>query len=196
MIAQISGTVLALESDHAVLEAAGVGYAVHAPRSTLQALQTGRPAVLFTVFQFREDEVKLFGFATRAERNLFQTLRSVKGIGAKTALDLLSTLPVERFCQAVLTNNLGLLCSAPGVGRKTAERLVFELRDKVKSQLAGAAPLPAAAGAPAPGDDVLAAMMYFGYSPVAASAAVAAARRALGDHADTENLIREALKHV
>ncbi len=187
---------MGLESDHAVIETAGVGYAVYAPRSTLESLRLNAGAVLYTVFQFREDDVKLFGFATRGERNLFQTLRSVKGIGAKTALDLLSTLPPERFCQAVLSGNLTLLCTTPGVGKKTAERLVFELRDKVKSEMA-ASSLPAAtAGTPRTGDDALAGMMYLGYPPAIAAAAVVAARRGIGDHADTESLIREALKHV
>ncbi|MBE7561171.1 Holliday junction branch migration protein RuvA [bacterium] len=194
MIAQIRGTVLGLDSDHAVLEAAGVGYAVYAPRSVLASLRVGQEAVLYTVYQFREDDVKLFGFASRAERNLFQTLRLVKGIGGKTALDLLSTLPAERICHAVATGNLALLCTAPGVGKKTAERIVFELRDKVKGEAGVAA--PTAAGAGALGDDAVAGMMYFGYPPAVAAAAVAAARRSLGPAADTESLIREALKHV
>ena len=192
MIALLRGTVAAVMDDHVVLDCTGVGYAVHAPRSVLSRLTEGSEATLYTVLQMQNEELKLFGFASAGERNLFTTLRSVRGIGGKTALDILGTLPVERFCQAVSTGNLALICTAPGVGKKTAERLVFELRDKVAS-MPGA---PAAMPAGAPGDDAVAGMMYLGYAPGAAAVAVEVARRALGTTVDTESLIREALKHV
>jgi holliday junction DNA helicase RuvA len=194
VIAQLRGKVINLEEGCAIIETGGVGFAVFVPLSGLRKMKVGEEALLFTELQFREDDVRLFGFLTRGERNLFRTLRSVKGVGVKTALDILSTLPVERFCQAVVNGDLALIATAPGVGKKTAERLVFELRDKVDASLSAAAPFSAAGVSPQ--DDAIAGMIYLGYQPQAASIAVARARSALDTQADTETVIREALKHV
>lgn len=131
MISSVRGEVLAVGLDHAVVEVGGVGLAVQATPSTLSRLRRGQPARLDTALVVREDSLTLFGFADAAERELFGLLQTVSGVGPRLALATLAVLDPDALSQALADGNLTTLMSVPGIGRKGAERLVVELRDKV-----------------------------------------------------------------
>jgi len=182
VISQLRGRVLGMDRDALVIDVGGVGFRVWATAGARAlAGQSGNEARLFTEMVVREDSIDLFGFETAQERELFGILREVKGIGPKTALSILSALGVSRLVTAVSTGDVHTLASAPGVGKRTAERLAMELRDKVGGFAAdglpdiGQAPSATAGlgdGAPA---DAAAALMALGYSVGEADRAVAAA---------------------
>ena len=131
MISSVRGEVLSLGLDHAVVEVGGVGLAVQATPSTLARLRRGQPARLETALVVREDSLTLFGFADAAERELFGLLQTVSGVGPRLALATLAVLDPQSLSVALADGNLTTLMSVPGIGRKGAERLVVELRDKV-----------------------------------------------------------------
>ncbi|WP_130537550.1 Holliday junction branch migration protein RuvA [Thiomicrorhabdus indica] len=114
------------------IDVAGVGYEVEAPMSTFYSLELGHEVVILTHMHVREDAMQLFGFATESEKTLFKTLIKVNGIGAKMALAILSTMSVHEFCQKVDQADIVALTKIPGVGKKTAERLQIEMRDRLK----------------------------------------------------------------
>jgi Holliday junction DNA helicase RuvA len=115
-----------------LVEVGGIGYEIHIPLSTFEKLgAVGEMAGLFTYLHVREDALQLFGFATAAEKQLFQYLLSVTGIGPKVAQSILSGCSVETFCRQILQNEVSALTAIPGIGKKTAERLVLELRDRL-----------------------------------------------------------------
>ncbi|GEL19063.1 Holliday junction branch migration protein RuvA [Pseudonocardia asaccharolytica] len=149
MIASVRGEVLEIGLDHAVVEVGGVGLAVHATPATLAGLRRGEQARLATTLLVREDSLTLFGFATAAERELFGLLQTVSGVGPRLAMATLAVLDPDTLRRALAEGDLATLTRVPGVGRKSAERLVVELRDKV------AAPVPAGVAA-APGTAVVA----------------------------------------
>ena len=153
MIAYISGVVREVRESSAVVVAGGVGYEVFCPASTLGKLSPGQPAELSTRFVVREDAQLLFGFSDADSLRLFDLLTGVSGVGPKLGLALLSALPVSAVAQGLLTGDVKLLSSVSGVGKKTAERLVLELQNKVPEHLAagvpagkGAAPVTSTAG--------------------------------------------------
>ncbi|HWN25751.1 MAG TPA: Holliday junction branch migration protein RuvA [Actinomycetospora sp.] len=131
MISSVRGEVLSLGLDHAVVEVGGVGLAVQATPSTLARLRRGQPARLETALVVREDSLTLFGFADAAEREMFLLLQTVSGVGPRVALATLAVLDPQSLSVALADGNLTTLMSVPGIGRKGAERLVVELRDKV-----------------------------------------------------------------
>ena len=131
MISSVRGEVLSLGLDHAVVEVGGVGLAVQATPSTLARLRRGQPARLDTALVVREDSLTLFGFADAAEREMFLLLQTVSGVGPRVALATLAVLDPQSLSVALADGNLTTLMSVPGIGRKGAERLVVELRDKV-----------------------------------------------------------------
>jgi Holliday junction DNA helicase RuvA len=134
MIAYLSGKLLVKSTNLAIVDVNGVGYEVNIPLSTYYDLGEVGTAVSLQIYtQVREDAIQLFGFRTGLEKELFLKLVSVSGIGAKLALTLLSGMSAEELIQAVLGGNLVQLTGVPGVGRKTAERLILELKDKLKS---------------------------------------------------------------
>lgn len=145
MIARLSGTLFESSFSNCIIDVGGVGYEVFIPLSTFDKLpQPGNKVDLHIFTQVREDAITLFGFATVEEKKLFQQLINVSGIGGKIALNVLSTMPVASFCSAVVSGDIKSLSRINGVGKRTAERLVVELRDKL-SALAGAsvfAPTP------------------------------------------------------
>lgn len=145
MIASVSGEVTAIDLDHAVVEVGGVGLAVHATPATLATLRRGERAALATALVVREDSLTLYGFADAAARELFVLLQTVSGVGPRLALATLAVLEPETLRAAVAAGDTAVLTRVPGIGRKGAERLVIELRDKI-----GAAPRPAAAAVLAP----------------------------------------------
>ncbi len=132
MIGQIRGIILEKQPPQLIVDVHGVGYEIDAPMSTFYQLpDAGKEVVLFTHFMVREDAQLLYGFFTRDERSLFRTLLKVNGVGGRLALTILSSATVEEFVRCVLNNDTGSLTRLPGIGKKTAERLVMEMRDKL-----------------------------------------------------------------
>ncbi|MFN2432907.1 MAG: Holliday junction branch migration protein RuvA [Gemmatimonadota bacterium] len=194
MIAWIEGELAAKELGRVVLAVGGVALDVAIPLSTYEALpDAGTRARLLTVLHVREDELALFGFATPEERRVFTTATGVTGIGPRLALVLLSTLTVPALVAAVTGGDLATLTRVPGVGRKTAERLVVELRDKFPDLVSAGdgAHRPATPGG-ARGEEALKALGALGFPRTKAAEAVrAAAGEAPG--AGVEELVRRAL---
>lgn len=131
MISSVRGEVLAIALDHAVIEVGGVGLAVRTTPATLAELRRGETARLWTTLVVREDSLTLFGFATAPGKELFELVQSVSGVGPKIALALLAVLDPDELRRALSTGDTAALCRAPGIGKKGAERLVLELKDKV-----------------------------------------------------------------
>jgi len=145
MISSVRGEVLAIHLDHVVIEVGGVGLAVRTTPATLAELRRGDQARLWTTLVVREDSLTLFGFTTAAGKELFELVQSVSGVGPKIALALLAVLDPDEIRRALSTADTATLCRAPGIGKKSAERLVLELKDKV-----GVPTAPAATGSAAP----------------------------------------------
>lgn len=134
MIHHLKGIITNKNTNELVIECNGVGYGVVASIRTIEQLPSiGLEALVYTIYQQREDMVQLFGFATEDERTFFKLLTSISGIGGKIAIGMLSATTVDDMQRAILENNLVFLQKLPGVGRKTAERIVIELRDKMTS---------------------------------------------------------------
>lgn len=201
MIALVEGTVVEKGASEVVLLAGGIGFRLLCSMNTLAAL----PAVdhrcrLLTHFAVREDAMDLYGFWTREERDMFRHLISVTGIGPKIALVVLGSLPLSDLRLAILTGDTALLSRAPGVGKKTAQRIALELKDKVaEAALAGGVTLDdiAAVDFEAPAQDALGeamqALKSLGYSPQEAAAALKGAK---GQAQTADELIRLALRNM
>ena len=170
MIASLHGTLESLGSNWAIINVNGIGLQVYMPTSTLSTLGTiGREAHLHTHLHLREDSVALYGFASAEELELFQILLGVSGIGPKLALAMLSAMSVEQASMAIAAGSVDLLKTVPGIGKKMAERLILELKDKI-----GAGWLTTPATQLAQGNaEVIAALTSLGYSVREASRAVA-----------------------
>ncbi|MCL2876438.1 MAG: Holliday junction branch migration protein RuvA [Betaproteobacteria bacterium] len=172
MIGRISGILLEKKPPQILVEAGGIGYEIDVPMSTFFDLPAcGEKVELHTHFAVREDGHFLYGFATSEERTVFRQLIKISGIGARTALAVLSGLPVSELTQAVALQETGRLVKIPGIGKKTAERLLLELRGKFDAlpSIAGQAFHP---GAPSPGGDILDALLALGYNEREALAAM------------------------
>ncbi len=170
MIASLHGVLESLGSDGVVVNVNGIGFRVFLPTSALSSLSgVGKEVHLHTYLHLREDNVALYGFASPDELRLFQTLLSVSGLGPKLALAMLSTLSLEQLALAIAGGNADLLTTVPGIGKKTASRVILELKDKVG---AGWVTTPGMAAVGENGD-VLAALVSLGYSAAEASQAVA-----------------------
>ena len=169
MIGRIHGKLLEKHPPQIVVDVGGVGYEVDVPMSTFYNLPaTGAEIALYTHLAVREDAHQLFGFATEAERHAFRQLLKISGIGARTALSVLSGLSVSDLRDAVVNQDSGRLTKVPGIGKKTAERLLLELRDKLDAVLAA----PAAAKGDGKADDVMNALLSLGYNDREAAWAV------------------------
>ncbi len=131
MIGYVKGVVTHLFADYCFVDVQGIGYRLFIPNSTRQKLVTGQPATLFTYLNVREDALTLHGFYTQVEYELFLHLISVSGIGPKVAAGILSAITPDNFRAAVSTNNAAILTKLPGIGKKTAERIILELKDKI-----------------------------------------------------------------
>ena len=193
MIAYLRGQLLDKGADHVIIDVHGVGYRANVSQSTLAAMPAvGASTQLRIHTHVREDAIALFGFATEGEEELFHHLVSVTGVGPKLALTILSGMAPEELALALAQGELARLVKISGVGKKTAERLVMELSDKLKtsSLLAKKSIKPAKAKA---GDDLLSALVNLGYRPVDAERAAAAAREQAPD-ATMEDLVRLSLQ--
>lgn len=138
MFYYVSGTVAHVAPYLAVIDCGGVGYACRTTNVTLSALKIGKPGKLYTYLNVREDAMELYGFATEEELNCFQMLIGVSGVGPKAALSILSSAPPERLALAIITGDEKVLTAAPGIGKKIAQRIILELKDKLaKGQLGG-----------------------------------------------------------
>ncbi len=189
MIGRIAGTLLEKNPPHILVDCNGVGYEIDVPMSTLYNLpDAGLKVTLFTQQVVREDAHLLFGFITAAERNAFRQLLKISGVGPKVALSVLSGLSVDDLAAAVANEDAARLTKVPGIGKKTAERLVLELRDKLPKTLATVA----RADAPAAGGDVVSALLALGYNEREAQAAV----KQLSAELQLPDAIRQALKHL
>ena len=199
MIGRISGKLLTKQAPDILVDVQGVGYELQASMNTFFSLPSpGEAVLLHTHFVVREDAQLLYGFATLEERHLFRHLIKVNGVGPKMALAILSGLSVADFIRCVRGGDVAALTRAPGVGKKTAERLVVEMKDRLADmQLAdGGAPAAAAvvAGAGDGGEEAESALVALGYKPQEAAKMVSRAMRELGDDSSSEALIRAALK--
>ncbi|MBU0753028.1 MAG: Holliday junction branch migration protein RuvA [Gammaproteobacteria bacterium] len=193
MIGRISGTLLDKSPPQITVDAGGIGYEIDVPMSTFYNLPAaGERVGLFTHLVVREDAHLLFGFLTEEERAMFRQVLKISGIGARTALAILSGLSVGEIAQAVVMQDAGRLVKIPGIGKKTAERLLLELKDKLpKGQLAAGAQKVGAGGtAPDPASDILNALLALGYSEREALSAL----KQLPPDAGVSDGIRQALK--
>jgi Holliday junction DNA helicase RuvA len=172
MIASVSGTVTAVGLDHAVVEVGGIGLAVRTTPATLAGLRRGQQATLATTLVVREDSLTLFGFATPEAKELFELVQSVTGVGPKIALALLAVLEPDELRRALAGGDTAALTRAPGIGRKGAERLVLELKDKV-GLVPAAGPGSSAPAAPW-SDRLVEALAGLGFTTKQATDAVAA----------------------
>jgi Holliday junction DNA helicase RuvA len=196
MIGQLRGKLVHKDPPQLVVDVGGVGYEVEAPGSTWARLpEIGQEVHLRTHLVIREDQHLLFGFATEAERRLFRDLIKVNGVGARIALAILSGISVEGFVRCVQARDTAMLTKVPGVGRKTAERLIVDLRERAEEMAAsGLIAVPPAAVTPEakkPQDEVLDALLSLGYKPAEARRMVEQARPA---NTTTPDLLRAALK--
>ncbi|MGH3519550.1 MAG: Holliday junction branch migration protein RuvA [Haloechinothrix sp.] len=192
MISSVRGSVLAVALDHAVIEVGGVGLAVQATPATLAALRKGAQVLLHTTLVVREDSLTLFGFADADARELFILLQTVSGIGPRLALASLAVLDPDKLRTALAKGDIAVLTQVPGIGRKGAERLSLELRDKVD---AAPAAVPASAGGRVRGE-VVDALLSLGFAAKQAEQAVdgvLADGPAGNGSADTPSVLRAAL---
>lgn len=199
MIAQLSGRIEALADGSCVVDVNGVGYLVQASSRTLAALpQPPAIAKLLVETHVREDAILLYGFADTAERDWFRLLTTVQGVGGKVALSLLSALSPRDLVGAIAAGDKTSLTRAQGVGARLAVRLVTELRDKIGAMPSSAEPGLPSTAAPAGGpiEDAISALVNLGYRRPEAQTSVTRAADRLGDAANLDALIREALREI
>ena len=195
MIGFLRGTLLKKQPPLLILDVNGVGYEIDAPMTTFYILpDIGNEIEIFTHLVVRDDAHLLFGFATENERHLFRNLIKVNGVGAKMALTILSGIEADEFSQCIQNNDAERLIKLPGVGKKTAERLIIEMRDRLDNlpKLTISHENNKARTYTAPVDEAVSALISLGYKPSEASRYVLAIAE---DNMSSEQLIRKALKH-
>lgn len=194
MIEILTGEILHKEPSKVILNCGGVGFSVIISGHTYSSLaETGKVQTLFTYFRVREDEMSLYGFFEKKERDLFLSLSSVSGIGAKTAVQILSEIKYDRLFTAISSGDVTLISQAHGVGKKTAQKIVFELKEKIGS-IDGISALGAALGSSGGNSEAVTALVKLGYKNADANLAVA---RIINDHGKdvpTREIIRLALQ--
>jgi Holliday junction DNA helicase RuvA len=204
MIGKLKGVVDEIGEDYVIVDVHGVGYVAHCSTRTLAAMPgAGEAVVLFIETYVREDMIRLYGFRSALEREWFLLLlNNVQGVGAKVALAILSTLEPPDLANAIALRDIAMVSRAPGVGKKVAERIVTELKNKAPAfagSASGTIGLKQELGegvAPAPIADAVSALVNLGYSRDIAANAVSAALKAAGEGADSAKLIRLGLKEL
>ncbi len=193
MIGRLRGTLVRKQPPWLLLDVGGVGYELECPMSTFYELpEVGKEVTLATHYAVREDAVALYGFHREAERALFRVLIKVTGVGAKTALGILSGVSVDGFAQLLQAGDVAALTRVPGIGKKTAERILVELRDKAGDLRGGGISLPSSGAVPAdPETEAAAALQALGYKPADALRMV---RQSAAEGDAAEAIIRKALK--
>lgn len=194
MIDFLEGNIVSRRPTSAVVQVGGIGYRITIPISTYEVLPESGPAKVLTYQYVREDTLRLFGFATQPERELFLLLLSVSGVGPSIALTALSGCSVEQLRDMILDGNVGALSKIKGIGKKTAQRIVIDLAESAKGlSLSGSTTRgPASMAA----SDAVLGMVALGYKQPQAEKAVTKAMESLGQKAKTEDLLRESLKHL
>jgi len=198
MIGYLSGKLLEKNVNSVIVDVSGIGYDVSIPLSTFYELgDVGSDVQLRIYTHVREDAIQLFGFKTDRERQLYLRLISVQGVGAKSGITMLSGMSADEMIDAIRSNNLAKLTSIPGVGRKTAERVVIELRDKVNELDHGTSTVDRITGTPLPADaifeDALSALVNLGYQRGLAEKALKQAADE-GSEPSVQKLLRRALQ--
>lgn len=203
MIGKLKGTVDSYGEDYVILDVHGVGYQVHCPSRILQTLpRAGEAAVLSIETLVREDMIRLYGFAQDGEREWFRLLMTVQGVGAKVALAILGILKASEIANAIALGDKATISRAPGVGKRVAERILSELKDKapgfatVDADTVAVSQTVADNVASRPVAEAVSALTNLGYGQPQASAAVAKAMKSAGEDASTETLIRLGLKEL
>lgn len=198
MIAFLAGKIRVLGLNDLIVDVAGVGYRVSVPLSLMaQMPPIGQPVELYIHTQVREDAIQLFGFPAPADQELFELLITVNGVGPKVALALMSVLSHDQLAEAIASGESARLQRVPGVGAKTAQRVVLELKDKVTEQMWERKALgtsPAAIGVSEALKDVVEALMALGYPQSQARKAAEQAVKAVDDRADVGGMVRSALQ--
>ncbi|MEN1759222.1 Holliday junction branch migration protein RuvA [Anoxynatronum sibiricum] len=188
MIEFVKGTVHSVSVDQAIIDVNGIGYGVYSSLTTLAKLVNGQEVMLHTHYSLREDGASLYGFFSRDELDMFKKLITVTKVGPKAAVAILSTFSVEILCQQIMAHNLDSLSKAPGIGKKTAERIVLELKDKVKKMGFSATDISMQMNSFE--DEVLEALIALGYHKTEALEAV---RATTNQGISTEEGIKAAL---
>ena len=205
MIGKLKGIVDAVGEGHAIIDVGGVGYEVQASARTLRTLQAGQPVILAIETHVREDAIRLYGFTSEVERSWFRLLQTIQGVGAKVALAVLGTLAPQDLANAIALQNWAAVEQSPGVGKKLAQRIVAELKDKAPAlsiaglQTSGGSAATMVSSSSLAGlgaAEAISALTNLGYNPAQANAAVALASRELGEGADTAALIKRSLKEL
>lgn len=191
MIARLHGQLIEKQPPVLVVDVNSVGYELEAPMSTFYKVTLGAPVTLFVHQVVREDANLLFGFASREERDMFRTLLKVNGVGPKMALAILSGMEADTFAACIRQGDVGTLTRIPGIGKKTAERLIIEMRDRVGDGPLGAGSIGSADVPATPERDAINALIALGYKAAEAERAVG---RLTLENAAAEDLIRQALK--
>ena len=201
MISRLRGTLAEASFTEALVECAGVGYSVFIPICTYDKLpKVGEEVTLHTVLVVREDDMSLYGFASKRELKIFNLLNMVNGIGAKTALNILSSMNIPSFCQAILSADVKALKKINGVGPKSAERMIVELRDKIRD-MDPAAEFAAGATSPAAIDrnteDAIMALEKLGFQRIKIQKCVVEVASSLPEkERSVENIIRHSLQSL
>ncbi len=198
MISRIKGIVLECSPLLVVLEAAGIGYEIHIPVSSAEKVPAiGSECSLFIHSVYREDSATLYGFASREDRDFFRLLvEKVSGIGPKIGISILSRMSTDLLRSAIASSDVALLSKCPGIGKKTAERLVIELKDKVGLSSEGSVSVAGDIGSPenpSAFQDAVSSLMILGYKPADADKLVRRAVSELGSNSSVESLIKSAL---
>lgn len=196
MLEYIRGRIISRSPTQLVLEAEGIGYRLHVPLSTFEKVPDHGEAKLLTQLVIKDDHIKLFGFASTEERELFELLLSISGIGPSTALTILSGSSVRDFREMVLNNDSKALERVKGIGRKTAERIILELKEAMGANFPIYTPSPQALKTQRVISDAITALVSLGYSRPLAEKAVNDALKRLDSSASVETLIKESLKHT
>lgn len=134
MIAYLKGNIAIKSAEYIIIEVQGIGYKIYMSKTALDQLEQGKEAKVYTYLKVREDDISLFGFNTNEELHMFELLISVGGIGAKSAITILSNITPSKFALAVITNDVNTLKKLQGIGPKTAQRIILELKDKIKTE--------------------------------------------------------------
>lgn len=205
MIGKLRGKVDAVGESFLIIDVNGVGYEVQASSRTLRNLKAGDEVSLTIDTHVREDAIRLFGFASELERNWFRTLQTIQGVGSKLALGVLGIMSPQDLANAIALGNSAAVEEAPGVGKKLAQRIVAELKDKAPALSVAGLNMPQMPGGSGPqltpttvqnhaAAEAISALTNLGYNPQQAAAAIATAMGDLGQGADTASLIKRGLK--
>ena len=197
MIAHLIGKLIYKSPDHSIVDVNGIGYKIFTPLSTYYVLpKTGESVTLHIHTRVREDELKLFGFLTEEEQTIFEKLITINKVGPKLALGILSGMSPENLLTAIMNNDAARLSSIPGVGKKTAERLTLEMKDKLSDLTFEMAHQQDTEVPEGPYEDALSALVNLGYKKPQAEKSLKSAYNTIGEDGSLEDLIKESLNNL